>query len=442
MRIRGVEEDAGGVDGFRRVLGPFDATCIVIGAIIGVGIFFTPTDVAAAAGSGPAALAAWTVGGAIALLGALTFAELGALYPNTGGQYQILRDAWGPLPAFLFVFCNATAVQAGAIAIIAVICVEHLVMAVSGAPIGPTLSMAMSLVLIGGIAGANSLGVKLGSGIQKATVLAKAATLLAVTALALCVGAGEQAGGVAEAAAPAARGALGLPGAIAAALVPAFFAYGGWQHALWIAGEIKDPRRNVPLAIIAGVGCVVALYLLVNWAYLHLLGYAGVSSSQTLAADAVARAWPGAGSRAVAGAVAISALGVLNAQLLSGPRLIQAMAADGRFFAPFALVSRRFATPLLAILLLAAMAALVLFIGSDLETLLSGVIFIDGIFLGATGAAIFRLKRPRFPAVAILFVVGEAGVVTGALIGQGWIGAAAGAGWIAAAAVLYFVIAR
>jgi APA family basic amino acid/polyamine antiporter len=195
----------------------------------------------------------------------------------------------------------------------------------------------------------------------------------------------------------------------------------------------------VPLAIIAGVGAVVALYLLVNWAYLHLLGYAGVTGSAALAADAVARVSPGAGSRIIAGAVAISALGVLNAQLLSGPRLIQAMAADGRFFAPLALVSRRFGTPAFAIWLLAALAAVVLAGGGGIANLLNGVIFIDGIFLGLTGAAIFRLKRPRLPAVALLFVLGEASVVAGAVIGAGRIGAAAGAAWIAAAALFYAI---
>ncbi len=128
--------------GLRRVLGPIDATCIVVGAIIGVGIFFTPSQVAQIAQSPGMALTAWAIGGGIALLGALTFAELGSFYPRAGAQYDILRDAYSPLPAFLFVFCNATAIQAGAIAIIAVICVKHL-----GVAVGNEITGTFALIL-------------------------------------------------------------------------------------------------------------------------------------------------------------------------------------------------------------------------------------------------------------------------------------------------------
>ena len=299
------------VGGLKRVLGPIDATCVVVGAIIGVGIFFTPSQVAEIAGSGRVALLAWAVGGAIALAGALTFAELGGLYPRTGGQYEILRDAYGPLPGFLYVFCNATAIQAGAIAIIAVVCSQHLAGAL-GKEITSTVHLiSISSILIVGLTMANAAGVRWGVGIQNLTVLAKVATLLVVTLLAA-----SAAPAAFETAAEATEGGAESPGLVRLifmALVPAFFAFGGWQHALWIAGEVRQPRRNVPLSIVGGVMVVVIVYLLVNWAYLRLLGYEGVTGSTALAADAVARVWPGAGRQIVAAAVAISAFGVLNA---------------------------------------------------------------------------------------------------------------------------------
>ncbi len=448
----------GGVGGLKRVLGPIDATCVVVGAIIGVGIFFTPSQVAEIAGSGRVALLAWAVGGVIALAGALTFAELGGLYPRTGGQYEILRDAYGPLPGFLYVFCNATAIQAGAIAIIAVVCSQHLAGALGKEITGTVHLISISSILIVGLMMANAAGVRWGAGIQNLTVLAKVATLLVVTLLAALA---EPA--AFETAAEATEGgaeSLGLAGVIFMALVPAFFAFGGWQQALWIAGEVRQPRRNVPLSIVGGVMVVVIVYLLVNWAYLRLLGYEGVTGSTALAADAVARVWPGRGSQIVAAAVAISAFGVLNAQLLAGPRLIHGMALDGRFFSVFARVSARFGTPLPAILLLgstsiALLVAALLATGPQaLGLLLTGVVFIDGVFFAMTGCSVIILRRkrpdgdrpvrvPGYPFVPLLFVLGEVGIVLGAYLEpEARKAAIIGAVWIVVAAVFFFAFFR
>jgi APA family basic amino acid/polyamine antiporter len=450
-----------------RLLGSFDATCIVIGAIIGVGIFFTPTRVATLAGSADMALLAWTVGGLIALCGALTFAELGTRYPNAGGQYEILRDAYGPLPAFLFVFCNATAIQAGAIAIIALICAQNISMALTGASITPAGSVTVAVVLILGVTVANAVGVRWGAGIQNLTVICKLATIAVVIALAMLAGAGDSesvgGGGVVGG-----RENTSFLILLFAAIVPSFFAYGGWQHALWIAGEVREPRRNLPRAIVGGVVVVVAAYVLVNWAYLKLLGYSGVTQSDTLAADAVARVWPAWGRRFTAGAVAISALGVLNAQLLSGPRLVFRMAQDGRFFGQFARVSGNHGTPLAAIALLGGLG-LTLLLGAALYTqsaidavdqLLTGVVFIDGVFFALTGAALFVLRRRdaperadkdqapssswlRYPIAAVLFVLGEIGILVGAYADAATRDAAViGVGWILAAAILFLLFFR
>lgn len=451
--------DQGPTSQLRRILGPVDATCIVVGAIVGVGIFFTPSSVARLAESGGVALLAWTVGGVIAMAGALTFAELGGLYPRTAGQYAILRDAYGPGPAFLYVFCNATAIQAGAVAIIAIVCAQHLAQAVGGTLEGMRL-FGVAATLIVGLIVANAAGVRWGAGIQNATVFAKVATLLVVTLMAVFAGDA----GVAVAPAGdvgAASPGLGVIGLVFAALVPAFFSFGGWQHALWIGGEIRDPARNVPRAIVVGVGIVVVVYVLVNWAYLRLLGYDGVVGSPALAADAVAVVSPGLGPGLVAAAVAVSAFGVLNAQLLSGPRLVQGMAADGRFFRVFAVVDARFATPIPAILLIGVMALALLgashlpFVGSDpLDQLLTGVVLIDGLFFALTGAAliVLRFRRPDetrpvrvplYPFVPVLFVLGELGIVAGAYLDpEARKAALVGLAWIVVAGACYLVFFR
>ena len=442
-------------DGLKRVLGPIDATCIVIGSIIGVGIFFTPSQVASIAGSANLALLAWTIGGGIALLGALTFAELGGLYPRTGGQYLILRDAYGPLPGFLYVFCNSTAIQAGAIAIIGVICARNLGVAIGHPLENPTLASLIAALLIIGLVTSNILGVKWGSRIQNITVLAKVITLLTVTILAMTFDGSPET--VIEFSEPSEnRQGMAMLGIIFAAIVPAFFAFGGWQQALWVGGEIRNPRRNVPFGIITGVLVVVILYLMANWAYLTLLGHVGVVQSKELAAEAVGAAWPVGGGRVIAGAVAISAFGVLNAQLLAGPRLIYGLARDGLFFRIFAKADKKHGTPLAAIILLGAMPlGLLLIAGKDvIETLTIGVVFIDGVFFALTGAAliVLRLKRPNmehtvrmpmFPLVPGLFVLGEIGILTGALMHSNLRAIAINSSlWIAAAGVLYFVFFR
>ena len=221
-----------------------------------------------------------------------------------------------------------------------------------------------------------------------------------------------------------------------------------------MAGEIRQPKRNVPLAIVGGVLIVVTAYLLVNWAYLHLLGYQGVVESGTLAADAVASVWPKVGARLAGVAVAISAFGVLNAQLLSGPRLIHEMARDGRFFRSFAAVNRRFNTPLTSIALLGVLALVLLFATrhDPVMMLVSNVVFLDAIFFALTGIALIVLRRKqhntakqfRFPGrvvVPFLFVIGELSILAGALVHRNQqIAALIGVGWIVVGAVLYWLL--
>lgn len=440
------------------VLGPFSATCVVIGAIIGIGIFFTPQSVATTTGSMSLAMLAWSLGGLIAMAGALTFAELGGMYPRTGAQYRILRDAWTSPTGFAYVFCNATYIQAGAIAIIGWYGALNLGVAVRGSPPDEFTIILVSATMIAGLTLANLLGVRFGSTIQNATVVAKLATLLLITALAWWAP-GTGGTGLSGETAEALEGTRANSPfyLVFAGLIGVFFSFGGWQHALWIGDEVHRPRRNLPLAIGVGMVIVTVVYLLVNWAYFLLLGFNGVVESDALAAEAVAVVWPGFGERLVAAAIAVSAFGVLNAQLLSGPRLIYGMARDGKFFAPFARVSPRTGTPLLAIAFLGGLGLAILLIARDAERidqLLTGVVTVDSVFFLLTGLALFRLRDPQnragtwrtpaFPLIPVIFVIGEALVLTGALLINETHrnGALVGLAWIAAALLMYVVFFR
>lgn len=437
-------------EGLRRVLGLVSATCIVIGAIVGVGIFFTPSAVAAVTGSQGLALAAWGLGGVVALLGALTFAELGGMYRESGAQYRVLQDAYGSVAGYLYVFCNLTAIQSGAAAIIALVCADNLGVAVSGQSPSDGLRILLSLALIGGLVCANVLGVRFGSAIQTVNVFVKVAVLLVVAGIALVHGADADAAAVQDVPEPA-GGVTGL----FAGLVPVLFAFGGWQHGLWIGGEVREPQKNVPRAIVLGILVVIGVYLLANWAFFALLGHGAVATSHALAADAVSGVWPESGARIVAAAVAFSAFGVLNAQFLSGPRLAFAMARDGRFFAVFGRVSR-FATPLCAILTLGLLAVLlILLAGQDgIDQLTNGVVLVDSFFFVLTGAALIALRRrrpdlersvrvPLYPVVPLLFVAGELCVLAGAFLVEDYRATAViGVAWIGVAALTYALFFR
>jgi APA family basic amino acid/polyamine antiporter len=431
--------------GLRRVLGPASAIAVVVGAIVGAGIFFTPTLVARTAGDAHLAMWTWVTGGIVAMLGALTFAELGGMYPETAGQYEVLRDAFAPWVGFCFVVCNATAIVAAGTAIISIVCAENLA-AFAGGVGSPSRVTLMAVIALFTAAGANIVGVRWGSAIQNVTVVAKIGALLLIAALAVFAApvtppVASQAGAASE------HVPVGMR--LFAGLVPTLFAYGGWQYALWVGGEVKNPRRNVPLAIVVGVAIVVAVYTVTNWAYLHLLGFDGVAGSSALAADAVSVVWPGAGARMIAAAVALSAFGVLNVQILSGPRLLYGMARDGRFFAVFGLAHRRFATPAFAIAFVTSISALlILWAGKGgIDKLLTGLVLIDAVFFGLTGAALIVLRRKRphadrpvrtpfYPVVPILFLLFECLIIYGAFrmgAAAAWIGVL----WIAAACACY-----
>ncbi|HMP77913.1 MAG TPA: amino acid permease, partial [Pirellulaceae bacterium] len=322
------------------------------------------------------------------------------------------------------VFCNATAVQAGAMGVIAIVCVNNLNLVVGGAEWSPSWVLVLSIALIGTLTLANLAGVKWGSRIQNFTVAAK----LAALGLVIVLGIGWAPSPAPDVLAPTSSLAPSAWGFMAA-IVPTIFAYGGWQHALWLAGEVRNPSKVVPRAIMIGVAIVIVTYLSANWAYFRLLSLPEVASSKSLAADALAKVtWFGAWGRWwIALAVCISAFGVLNAQLLSGPRLIQGMARDFQLFSIFANCRGPSAAPVAAIVLLGCLSAGLLVLAGEngLGKLTTGVVFVDGIFFALTGLALIGVRRaaagditpafrtPWYPWIPLLFSAGMFGVVIG-----------------------------
>lgn len=356
----------------------------VIGGIIGGGIFRTPQTVAERVHTPALMLVAWTLGGVVALLGALCFGELGERRPKAGGGYVYLRDAWGPLPAFLYGWGLLFVIATGAIAAVAVTFANY-ALALFALPEGWTRPVAIGAIVV--LTAINYLGVK------PAAVTQNVFTLLKLAALAALIGAAFAALPptparlpVPSPAMPSGAGAVVF--AVGAALVPILFTYGGWQQTNFIAEEIIEPERNLPRALVLGVAVVVLVYLLANVAYLRVLGPEGLAASTAPAADTMRALVGPPGAGLIAAGIAASTFGFLNLVILVTPRVFQAMAADGVFFPPLARLHPVHRTPGAAILVQAGWAILLTLSGS-FGQLVDYVAFGDWIFFGLTVAALF-----------------------------------------------------
>jgi len=383
-----------------RRLGAFDATMIVMGGIIGSGIFINPYVVARQVHTPLLIVGAWAAGGLIALAGAFIYAELAALRPEVGGQYAYLRDAYHPAVAFLYGWGLLLVIQTGGMAAVAATFGKYFV-ELSGSALPDVAVAIAALVLLTVI---NCIGVRSGSNTQSALMLLK---LVAIGAL---IAAGF-----------AFRGAplhAGLPGphpliGFWAAMTPVMFAYGGWQTASFISGELKNPRRDLAVGLLLGVAGVIAVYVLVNVVCVRVLGPAGLAETTT-PASAVMRAVLGQrGAQLIAVGIAISTLGFLSQSMLTAPRVYYAMAADGVFFRHVAWISPKTHVPMVAIALQGFVAILITVSGTY-EQILSYVVSVDFIFFGLTGLALFVFRRrlppagfrtPGHPVSTALFVV-------------------------------------
>ncbi|HUP50559.1 MAG TPA: amino acid permease [Thermoanaerobaculia bacterium] len=363
-----------------RRLGAFDATMIVMGGIIGSGIFINPYVVARHLGNPSLIILAWATGGAIALLGAFVYAELASLRPEAGGQYAYLRDAYHPAVAFLYGWALLLVVQSGGMAAVAVTFARYFI-ELTGAAMADWAVAAATLLALTLI---NVAGVRSGSNTQTALMLLK---LLAIGALIiaglfftrtsrLSVSSGEDVS----------------PLLFFAALTPVMFAYGGWQTASFIAAELKRPRRDLVIGLLVGVSAVVAIYIAVNVVSLRVLGADGLAATTTPASTVMRALFGEPGAKLIAVGIAISTLGFLAQGMLTAPRVYHAMAGDGLFFRAVAAVHPVTRVPHVAIAL-QGMVAIAIAVSGTYEQILSYVVATDFIFFGLTGAAVFVFRR-------------------------------------------------
>jgi len=416
---------------FRRELGRFDTAMVVVGGIIGAGIFINPYIVAQRLDSPALVMAAWVAGGVIALAGALTFAELGTLFPSAGGHYAYLRDAYHPLAGFLYGWGLLLMIEGGAIAAVGITFAEYTLRLVGRPDASAQLLTVASIVTVAAV---NYVGVKPGSRLLNAFVVLK------LVPLALLIGAGLL---LPVPEAPAAAATLVAPGpelaqgagrppllafAFGAALIPVMFSYGGWQNANYVAEEMKDPVRDMPVSLLAGTSLVVLVYVAVNFVYLRTLGHAGLAGTLTPASDAAGMLFGSTGDFIVTLGIAVSTFGFLNLTMLAPTRVYYAMARDGLFPERVARLHPRYDTPSVAIVI-QTVWAIVLVLTGTYGQLVDYVVSADWIFFGAAGASLFVFRRriplerrssgvfavPGYPFVPALFVLVAATIVASVL---------------------------
>jgi APA family basic amino acid/polyamine antiporter len=402
-----------------RPLGTAHVAAVVIGAIIGVGIFFTPATLARAVPSSTWVLGIWALGGIASVACALVFADLGARWPRAGGLYVFLREGYGGRTglclSFLYGWLQILVVQPGAMAVIAVVLVDHAVYA-----IGPVGEGVRSVAACGAIAlftAANLLGLRAGGRVQVVMAALKVLALAALVIAGLVWGHASRIGAASTSAAPEGTWSSWL----LFGLIPVLFTLGGAYHGTFIAGSVRDPERSVPRGITLGIAVVVVLYLGVNVAYLALLGHHGLAASTSPAADAVAVALGSGAARVVALAIVVSAAGILNTVCLGFPFVVYAMAKDGVFFARAGQLDPRTGRPALAVALQGALGCVAVLVGSSrVDILLTGIAFADATFQAAIAVVHLRHVRsgrryaPR--AAAWLFLLLEAAMAVGCLV--------------------------
>jgi len=410
----------------RRALGPWAAGSIVIGTAIGSGIFLVPSDMVNAVGTPALVFFVWVFGGVLSLFGALTYAELSAAMPEAGGEYVYLNAAYGPFFGFIYGWTQTWVAKSASLATLATGFYTYLADFFPGLqiavftvplPIGPgggpleiRYGQLAGIAVILFLSGVNYVGVRTGGRLQ-----------VAVTGLKLLLIAGIIAAGLFSGYAHAANlsaTTVAVPGGIAgffAALVAALWAYDGWNNAGMLGSEVENPQRNLPLALVAGTGAMIIIYLLANLAYFAVLGGPGVGSSQRVAADMLRRVAGDWGGAAVSAAAMISIFAAINGSILSGSRVPYAMARDGYFFSAIARVHPQYRTPSASIVLLGIWSSVLLLSGRYRE-LYTLVIFPSWILYGMTAASVIVLRKRRpdlprpyrvwgYPWVPVLFVL-------------------------------------
>jgi amino acid transporter len=418
----------------RAVLGLRDAIGLIVGTVVGVGIFRTPSLVAEHAGSMSIALLAWLVGGLVSLLGALCYAELASAYPNTGGDYHYLTRAFGRKLGFLFAWARLSVVQTGAIALLAFVLGDY---ANELLQLGPWGSPLCAAVIVAVLTATNILGVRQGATTQNVL------TALEVTGILLIVLAGLAAQ---PAAVAVSMSGAASPGTFGLVMVFVLLTYGGWNEAAYLSGEVRDPGRTMVRALVWSLGLVTALYLLINWTFLTTLGVAGVAGSKAVAADVVQVAFGPQGARLAGGLVVVAALTSINAAIFTGARSSYAV---GRDFGALGFLGRWHPitrTPVNALLTQGVTALALVGLGgltrSGFETMVEYTAPVFWLFLFLTGVALFVLRRrdparprpfrvPFYPLTPLAFCVTSGYLVYSSLAYTG-VGALVGVAVLAA----------
>jgi APA family basic amino acid/polyamine antiporter len=397
-----------------RRLGLFDATMIVMGGIVGSGIFVTPYVVARQVHTPALIVGAWLAGGLIALAGAFVYAELAARRPHVGGQYAYLRDAFHPAVAFVYGWALLLVIQTGGMAAVAVTFARYF-REVTNVPLAEPVVAALGIALLVAV---NCMGVRSGGTVQNLLMVLKIVAILGLIAAGLVfLGPDTRP----AAATPPADPSRSLLLAFGAAMTPVMFSYGGWQTASFVAGEMRNPRRDLARGLLIGVAGVIALYVGVTLACLHALGADGLAATTAPASSVMRLAFGDTGATLIAAGIAISTLGFLSQGMLTAPRVYFAMAADGLFFRSVARVSPRTRAPVVAVVLQGVLSLLIALTGTY-EQILSYVVAVDWVFFALTGAAVFVFRRraedgdggarvPGHPLTTALFVAAAALIV-------------------------------
>ena len=424
----------------RRSLGFMDLMLITIGTVIGSGIYLVPSVVLKQTnGHTGLAFTVWAIAGFLSLLGALTYAELGAMKPEAGGLYAYLRDAFGPLPAFLYGWASFTVIASGSIAALAVAFANYL---------KPLLPFAVpgwliSVIVIAVVAVLNVRGTRGSSTVQNWTTTAKFGVLLTLSLLLIVMGNG----GAGTTQAPIESPNVSLAQGMGAAMIGVLWAYEGWQYVTFSAGEARDPQRTFPRAISIATFLLIVLYLVANLGYIRALGAAGAANSPRVAADAIATILGPIAGAIVSALILVSIFSALNGLVLTTPRMFYAMARDGLFFQRLAEVNPRFGTPVFAIVSITVWAG-VLAASGTFERLLTYVVFAGWIFYGLGALAVIALRRsepnavrpfrvPGYPITPLLFVIAAGALVVNTIQTQTG-RAAVGLGFVALGAPVYF----
>lgn len=409
--------------GLARLLGVGDLALIVVGAVIGSGIFLVPAPVLRdVGGSVPLAFVVWTLGGVLSVLGALTYGELGASRPEAGGLYVYIRDGFGPYLAFIYGWALFFMIGSGSVATLAVAFASYLGEIVEVPPLATPLVAGAAIVVTAIL---NIRGTRRSADVQNVAALIKSGAVVAVSIL-LLAAARSPAVVLAEATSTTNHG-VSLSG-IGIAVVAVLWAYEGWQYVTFSAGEAKDPQRTFPRGIVTGTVVVVLIYLLANLAYVRVLGAQRAAASPRIAAEAVGVVFGPVASKVIAGAILISMFSAAHAITLTSTRVFYAMARDGVFFRSLGTIHPRFGTPAVAVAAFSGWG-IVLAASGTFEQLLTYVVFTGWIFfaLGAASLIIDRRKRPDahrpfqvpgYPWTPLLFVIAAALIVVSTLAGQ------------------------